>query len=265
MSTIRIATNFNIDLEFTAAPFHRRLFAWVLDIIVLIFYVYIVEKLLDSFNWSFQYTEAFTALKMIAYLPLITYHLLCEIFMNGQSVGKRIMGLRVISENGSKPSISQYIIRWFIRTSDIMVLVIAINAPTGFGGSASFMWEVAAAFCLLIVDIILVNASKKNQRLGDMLAHTLLIRSKERADIQDTIFLHINDNYTPSFPQVMQLSDRDINALKGILDASRKQNDYDMAERAADKIKNHLKIESHMSAFDFLEVLMKDYNYLSAN
>src|SRR5688572_15677241 len=129
MSTIRIATNFNIDLEFTAAPFHRRLFAWVLDIIVLIFYVYIVEKLLDSFNWSFQYTEAFTALKMIAYLPLITYHLLCEIFMNGQSVGKRIMGLRVISENGSKPSISQYIIRWFIRTSDIMVLVIAINAP----------------------------------------------------------------------------------------------------------------------------------------
>jgi uncharacterized RDD family membrane protein YckC len=267
MSTIRIATNFNIDLEFTAAPFHRRLFAWVLDIIVLIFYIYIAIKIIDSFDRSFSSydQEGLWMLMMVLMLPLLTYHLLSEVLMNGQSIGKRIMGLRVISENGSKPSISQYIIRWLIRTSDYMVVVIAIYAPTGFGGSASFMWQVAAAFCLLIADIILVNASKKNQRLGDMLAHTLLIRTKERADIQDTIFLHVNDNYTPSFPQVMQLSDRDINALKGILDASRKQNDYDMAERAADKIKNHLKIESHLSAFDFLEILLKDYNYLSAN
>lgn len=265
MSTIRIATNFNIDLEFTAAPFHRRLFAWVLDIIVLIFYIYIAIKVMESSTFRSYDQEATWALMMVLILPIITYHLLSEILMNGQSVGKRIMGLRVISENGGKPSISQYIIRWLIRTSDYMVVVIAIYAPAGFGGSTSFMWQVAAAFCLLVTDIILVNASKKNQRLGDILAHTLLIRTKEKADIQDTIFLHVNDNYAPSFPQVMQLSDRDMNALKGILDASRKQNDYDMAERAAEKIKNHLKIETHMSAFDFLEILMKDYNYLSAN
>lgn len=267
MSTIRIATNFNIDLEFTAAPFHRRLFAWVLDIIVLIFYIYIAIKILESFDGAYSSydREAMWVLMMLLMLPILTYHLLSEVLMNGQSVGKRIMGLRVISENGSKPSISQYIIRWLIRTSDYMVVIILLYAPSGFGGSTSFMWQVAAAFCLLVTDIILVNASQKNQRLGDMLAHTLLIRTKEKADIQDTIFLQVHDNYTPSFPEVMQLSDRDINALKGILDASRKQNDYDMAERAADKIKNHLKIESHMSAFDFLEVLLKDYNYLSAN
>jgi uncharacterized RDD family membrane protein YckC len=201
---------------------------------------------------------------MLLMLPIILYHLLCEIFMNGQSVGKRIMGLRVISENGGKPSISQFIIRWLIRTSDYMVVVIAIYVPI-YAGSSSFLWQIAAAFGLLVTDVILVNTSKKNQRLGDMLAHTLLIRTKQRADIQDTIFLHVNEGYTPSFPQVMQLSDRDINALKGILDAARKQQDYDMAERAAEKIKNHLKIETSISPFDFLEILLKDYNYLSAN
>jgi hypothetical protein len=63
----------------------------------------------------------------------------------------------------------------------------------------------------------------------------------------------------------MQLSDRDINALKGILDTARKQNDYNLAERAAEKIKSHLHIETSMSAFDFLEILLKDYNYLSVN
>jgi uncharacterized RDD family membrane protein YckC len=266
MSSIHIATNFNIDLEFTAAPFHRRLFAWIIDVVVLIFYIYVVVQLIETFERSLpDDSEAMWVVVMLFLIPFLTYHLICEILMKGQSVGKRIMGLRVISENGARPSISQYIIRWFIRTSDYMVVIIALNAPSGFGGSTSYIWQIAAAFCLLITDIILVNASKKHQRLGDMLAHTLLIRTKQKAGIQDTIFLHVNDDYTPSFPQVMQLSDRDINALKGILDAAHKQNDYDMAERAAEKIKAHLHIETSMSAFAFLEILLKDYNYLSAN
>ncbi len=36
-----------------------------------------------------------------------------------------------------------------------------------------------------------------------------------------------------------------------------------MASNAAEKIKNHLKIESDLSPFEFLEILLKDYNYLS--
>ena len=36
-----------------------------------------------------------------------------------------------------------------------------------------------------------------------------------------------------------------------------------MAAAASDKIKNHLKIETSMQPFEFLDVLLKDYNYLS--
>ena len=63
----------------------------------------------------------------------------------------------------------------------------------------------------------------------------------------------------------MQLSDRDMNSLKGILDTARKKGDYNLAEMASEKIKNHLKIQTTLSPFEFLEVLLKDYNYLSAN
>jgi hypothetical protein len=59
------------------------------------------------------------------------------------------------------------------------------------------------------------------------------------------------------------LSDRDINAIKSILEIARRKGDYSMAENAATKVKNHLRIESNLSPFDFLEVLLKDYNYLS--
>jgi hypothetical protein len=61
----------------------------------------------------------------------------------------------------------------------------------------------------------------------------------------------------------MQLSDRDINAIKSILATARRKDDYHMAEAASAKIKAHLRIESALSPFDFLDVLLKDYNYLS--
>jgi hypothetical protein len=118
---------------------------------------------------------------------------------------------------------------------------------------------------LFFTDVILVNASKKNQRLGDMLAHTLLIKANQKHSIQDTVFLNIADNYKPSFPQVMQLSDRDMNSLKSILDTAKKRGDFNLAAMATEKIKNHLKIETNLSPFDFLEILLKDYNYLSTN
>jgi hypothetical protein len=63
----------------------------------------------------------------------------------------------------------------------------------------------------------------------------------------------------------MQLSDRDINSLKSILDTAKKRHDFHLAEMASEKIKNHLQIRTTLSPFDFLEVLLKDYNYLSVN
>ena len=91
----------------------------------------------------------------------------------------------------------------------------------------------------------------------------IMIRINTQSDIEDTVFIDVADSYVPSFPQIMQLSDKDINAIKSILETARKKSDFTMAETAMNKIKSHLKIESNMSPFDFLDVLLKDYNYLS--
>src|SRR6185436_5425397 len=98
---------------------------------------------------------------------------------------------------------------------------------------------------------------------GDILAKTILISTKTKGTLDETVFQEVADSYVPSFPQIMQLSDKDINAIKSILETARKKSDFNMAEAAASKIKAHLKIESSVSPFDFLEVLLKDYNYLS--
>ncbi|MGZ3839468.1 MAG: RDD family protein [Flavisolibacter sp.] len=264
MSIIKVTTNFNIDLEFEAAPFYKRLLAWLLDTIILIIFLILAARMIISLSYTVG-EEALSALFTLLIIPYLTYHLVCEILMNGQSIGKRIMRLRVVNENGGQAGIGQYVIRWLIRTSDYMVVVTLLYAPQAArSGDFSFFWKIGIPFGLLFADLILVN-SRKQQRLGDLLAHTLVISTAARKSISDTVFLEVSDAYSPVFPQVMQLSDRDINSLKGILDTARKRHDYNLAEMASEKIKSHLKIDTTLSPFDFLETLLKDYNYLSSH
>lgn len=265
MSVIRIMTNFNIELEFPAAPFHRRLLAWVLDLVILFLYAFLAIKIITSVDNVWGSSGSLTIF-ILFLIPMLLYHLICEATMNGQSFGKKMMGIRVVNEHGGQPGLGQLTVRWLIRTSDLMAVSFIFSIPEAASmGNGKYFWQMAIPMGLLIADIILVNAGKKNQRLGDILAHTLLIRSSQKHSIEDTVFLNIDDAYKPSFPQVMQLSDRDMNSLKGILDTAKKRGDYNLAEMASDKIKNHLQIETTLSPFEFLEVLLKDYNYLAAN
>ncbi len=268
MSTVRIGTNFNIDIEFTAPPFYRRLLAWVIDIIILIFYVVIAFKFLSWCEDQIHSGVTLNAIELLLMLPFILYHVVLETTMNGQSIGKKIMGIKVISENGGRPSVGQFIIRWLIRTSDSMllyliILIILISAA-GMSVSPQLYGALVIAVVFLITDLILVN-TRKQQRLGDILARTVLINTRQKEKLTDTVFLEVSDKYIPQFPQIMQLSDRDMNALKGIIDTSKKHKDHNMAFMASEKIKAHLKIDTHLDPEDFLEVLLKDYNYLSVN
>src|SRR6476620_10671888 len=158
MSIIRIMTNFNIELEFPAAPFHRRLFAWIIDIIMLCFYGWLSVQLISWFDSNIGNRSSF-AIFIFLLIPLLTYHLICEATMNGQSFGKKLMRIRVVNENGGQPGIGQLTVRWLIRTSDIMAvsMIFAIAAAANASGDAKYFWQVAIPLGLFTTDIILVN------------------------------------------------------------------------------------------------------------
>ena len=270
MATIKVPTNFNIELEFEVPEFYRRLIALMIDMLIEYFYLRIAGEIFStivrnsgSFDEDAQHN--LWSIRWLLLVPIMIYHLVLEITMNGQSIGKKIMGLRVVDENGGKASISQFIIRWLLRLSDLWIVIILLLLATDPQSidNAQTAFIVLFALGFLITDVVLVVSSKKGQRIGDILAKTILIRSNPKGNIDDTVFIAVADNYIPSFPQIMYLSDKDINAIKSILESARKRGDHHMAEAASAKIKAHLKIESSMSPFDFLDVLLKDYNYLS--
>jgi uncharacterized RDD family membrane protein YckC len=253
MLSVKLDTGFNIEVDFAICPFHKRMIAWIIDIIIIVAYSWLIQKIIGAFYRHVSGDAEWVVI--LLYLPVLFYFLLCEVFLNGQSLGKKVMGIKVIATDGGQPTFSQYLIRWAFRLADLPWWLFAEVA-----GSILPWW----CSVFLFAGIACVIASPKSQRLGDLVAGTILIDLKNKTSWEDTVFTDIGANYQPRFPQVMNLSDRDINTLKSIIDTIRKKNDHDLAFRIAERIKGKLHIESDQDQADFLETLLMDYNYYAS-
>lgn len=252
MLQVKLDTGFNIQVEFMIAPFIKRFFAWLIDFVILIAWGVIMNRLFRMAQddvWDLpKWQEAVIALPFLLYFPLT------EIFLNGQTVGKKAMQIKVITVDGGNPSVSQFIIRWLFRLVDFPIWILGAIA---FGElpwwSAIFLFS--GIGCLI--------GTPYTQRVGDIVAGTILIDTRNQTSWEDTVFTELSDDYQPRYPQVMQLSDKDINTLKGIISAVRKKSDFDLSIRIAARIRSKLHIEDDQDSLEFLQTLLKDYNYYS--
>ena len=258
MSIIQVNTAFNIDLEFDVAEFHKRLLAYIIDYILMVIYMWSMKSLMYyGFRLDFETNMGMDIL--LISLPLLLYSLLTELWMNGQTIGKKIMGIRVISLEGGEPTFGQYILRWITKFFEWPFLFGYIFYSSGALFAYTFF---TGLFGIAVVIIIAVTP--KNQRLGDLAAGTVVVNTKTNLTIDDTIFKEINTNdYKVTFPTVMRLSDRDINTIKGVVTQAGKNGNYEMCNRVAMKVKDVLKIQTDLYPDQFLEKLLEDYNYLA--
>lgn len=258
MSIIKIPTAFNIDLEFQAADFGRRLGAYLIDLVIRIAYIILMAWLIYRLAGTRQAADMIFFILVM--LPVSLYYLISEILMGGQSLGKKVLSLKVVSLLGNTPGISQILLRWMFRLVESpiisLVLVVAAINEESTGG-------VLLSLGIAIIPLIVIIRSPYNQRLGDITAGTIVVLSREKASINDTIFREINqENYVPQFSQILRLSDRDLGKIKGVLDNAHRTKNAGMAARIAERVKQVLHIETDMEPVLFLETLLNDYNYL---
>src|SRR6185436_12382977 len=171
MAVIKVPTNFNIDLEFEVPEFYRRLIALLIDVVLEYFYLRIAVEIYNSNERGYAVSRDadydLQSIGILLFLPIALYHIVLEITMNGQSLGKKIMGLRVVNENGGKASISQYLIRWLLRVSDLWIvgiIFVIASAPDFREMERTFL--ILGVLGFLITDIVLVVSSRKGQRVG---------------------------------------------------------------------------------------------------
>jgi uncharacterized RDD family membrane protein YckC len=258
MATVQINTAFNVALDFEIAPFHKRLLAYIIDFALLASYLFAMKYLLyDQLNLSSEKSTGFDIL--IISTPMLLYSLITELLLNGQTIGKKLMRIRVISLEGGEPSFGQFVLRWITKIFEWPFLFGYIYAS-----SYSLIAYIFITFFLGIAVVITILVTPKQQRLGDLSAGTVVVDAKSSMSINDTIFIDVNSaNYKATYPEVMRLSDNDINTIKTVLTQARKNNNHDICMRVEYKIKDVLKVESKLSSIDFLEKLLEDYNFLA--
>ncbi|MES2765621.1 MAG: RDD family protein [Bacteroidota bacterium] len=231
MEHVQIQTAQNVALEYETASVGDRILAVLIDRVLLAGYLFGVYFLGEKLN-----LDSGTFITII-WIPAFLYEFICEAFLNGQTFGKRAMKIKVIKTDGSQPSLGDYFLRWLLRLFDVSIS----------GGIAA-------------VITILING--KGQRLGDMAAGTTVIKMKPRVTLEDTLFKKVEDTYSPSFPQVVNLTDRDVTLLKEVLELNRRERDALPALLAIDqRLRDVMNVQSEMNAFQFTTTVLKDYNY----
>ena len=185
MSVAKLYTGFNIEVEFTISAFHKRLLAWFVDIVVIGVYIWMANQFVDAFKTGLR-DLSFNWLELLVWIPVLLYFLLSEITMNGQSPGKRLLRIKVITASGGQPTLSQYLIRWLFRAIDFPVLI--------FASLVYSVWP-WYLFPLLFTGLISFILTPQSQRIGDLLAGTIVIDTNTESAWQHTVFTEVEESY----------------------------------------------------------------------
>jgi uncharacterized RDD family membrane protein YckC len=244
MQTIRITTSQNIDIDYEVAGLGERILARLIDIAVLalLFFVGLIGGAMTGI-YSGPGSDTLVGILAVIYVVIVAfYDLVFEIFMNGQSIGKRIMKIKVISLNGAQPSVGQYLLRWLFRIVDFLIIEPGLVA------------------------LIAAAVSEKPQRVGDMVAGTMLIRTTARTKMNSIVFMPAYDGYQPVFKDAASLTERDIELINEVINNYIKTGNNMVVYNMATRVREHLNVTvpNGMNDMLFLQTIIKDYSHISA-
>ena len=235
MDTLRINTSQNIDIEQPIASVGERVVATSIDMLFMLCYFIVIAFISTK-------TDT-TSLLFVGLLPIAFYNLLSEIFMNGQSWGKRILKIKVIKTDGTEVTFSSYFLRWIIGLIEIFIF---------FGSLA----------------LIAIIINRKGQRLGDIAANTAIIRVNEKKLAPSSLVAEIPENYEVVYPGAAKLSIKDIYTLQDVLDVLMSYNPdvpkVKLAYQTRIAIEQKLNITSEQNDILFFKTLISDYNFLNS-
>jgi uncharacterized RDD family membrane protein YckC len=237
----RVNTTQNVVINYKVANIGERLLARLIDDVFFIVYLVIAYMIYGQLMSGVDDPEGKTGILISCLIPIpvLTYTLWCEPLFNGRSIGKLIMGLKVVKTNGTPATIGDSAFRWVTRLLE--------------GEAVSFFTALALPVALI---------SGKGQRIGDMVAGTMVISTKYKTSLRNTIIQQINPYYKVVFPQVSNLSDRDMNIIRDVMQQSFDTGNYALLEYLAHKVKTVMNVwppPQQLPTMHFLKIVLADY------
>jgi uncharacterized RDD family membrane protein YckC len=246
MSELTINTTQNVKINFQAASVGERILAYFVDLlikgsylVVIGYFVFNKMGLGDAISKMDQWSAI--AIVVLFLFPYMFYSLVLESILEGQTIGKRLIRIKVVKIDGYQASFPDYLLRWLFRIIDISI-------SSG------------------IIGVVSTIINEKNQRLGDVSAGTAVITLKNKFTINSTILEDIGEAYVPIYPLVIKLSDNDVRIIKETLNTAIAKSDFEMISKLKDKVEKVTGIKNQSGkSEDFLKTVIKDYNFYTQN
>lgn len=231
MKKISIRTAQNILIDFRVAPLAHRVLAFFIDLTIIGVSSIIAFVILVQIHESLLYL---IPVIFVFYTPA------SEILMNGQTLGKRIMRIRVVNVNGKEPTVLDFLIRWAFRLVDIY-------------------------FTLGSLAVIFASTTTRGQRLGGVLSNTLVVslNSEMQLALRDILRIEDRTSYEPQYVEVYRFSEEEMLTVKSLIDRHNKYHNAShnhLIEVSAQRVAQVLGIDSvPENKSEFLKTVLRDY------
>ena len=200
-----IQTPENVAFGYQIAGIGSRFLASLLDTlvvgllqIVILIVLTLIIRLFDGSAFSGQIAAwVYAIFGLVAAIFYWGYYVFFEMLWNGQTPGKRWVGLRVIRSDGTPITLSEALIRNLARLVDFL--------PAAYG-----------------IGIVTMFIDKQSRRLGDLAAGTLVVQDRAPITMQDlavkrTVHLRPWANVSLDGFPVERLTNNDLSLIEDFL------------------------------------------------
>lgn len=255
MKSIEFESAQNVKIEYELASVGQRAAAVLIDMFTFFVYFIICGMVIGFSGWFEADYGSFLFFQLLLMkLPWIFYNPLIEYLTQGQSLGKYALGIRVVTISGERPGLREVFTRWLFKGDFIWI-------------SADFF--VLFWFAIGLLGIIYAGTSERRQRMGDVMAGTIVIKNKSsiQYSLKDVLSIKNMENYTPQYPEAIRFTDEDMLLIKNTIQrvkANPNPATKKFAIELADESAKLLGLpETPDKRMKFLQTLLQDYVVLT--
>lgn len=168
-----------VPISFQIASMGARFGAQFMDLLITYGGLLVLLLLLLWVN-VLPETAFITLFSLLTFIIRVPYYILSELVWNGRTLGKRICKIRVISANGRRLSPHQVTARNLMKEVEVFT-------PIGllFMGSTGDWVTTLITIAWVLGVILLPFFNRKRQRLGDMIAGTIVVEQPKSVLLPD--------------------------------------------------------------------------------
>lgn len=259
MKSVEFVSAQNVKVEYEYATVVQRTTAAIIDATTVAVYLIILYNILEGTRSDYVMLWELLIMK----IPWIFYHPILEYLTHGQTLGKYAIGIRVVTYHGERPGLREIFTRWIFKGHFLWI------AFSFFGSPETLLFAGLIHICMGVIGFMYSSISEKKQRMGDVMAGTIVIKDKSgvRYSLRDVLSIKSQENYTPEFPAVIRFTDEDMLLIKNTIQRVRKFPNVETKKFAielADESARLIGLEkTPEKRLKFLQTLLQDYVVLT--